>query len=94
MNAVSERLTPRWKERRGRLEIIEEVLFAAREGARKTEIVYKTNLNFTQLASYIRYLEEKGLLELSGPLFRTTSKGNEFLQDYQKMKEVLRTEEA
>ena len=39
-------------------------------------------------------LEDKGLLEISGPLYKTTSKGKEFLQDYQKMREVLRTEEA
>lgn len=94
MKGVSESLKTRWKERRGKLEIMEDVLFVARNGARKTEIVYKTNLNFTRLASYVRYLEDKGLLEISGPLFKTTSKGHEFLRDYQKMREVLLTAEA
>ena len=91
---ISESFKMRLKERRGKLEIIEDVLFVARNGARKTEIVDKTNLNFARIASYLQYLEDKGLLEISGPLYKTTSKGKEFLQDYQKMREVLRTEEA
>jgi len=91
---INESFKMRLKERRGKLEIIEDVLFVARNGARKTGIVYKANLNFTRLTGYIQYLEDKDLLEISGPLYKTTSKGKEFLQDYQKMKEVLRTEEA
>jgi predicted transcriptional regulator len=93
-NGISESLKTRWMERRGKLEIIGEVLSVARNGARKTEIVYKTNLNFTRLASYIQYLEEKKFLETSDHTFKTTAKGEEFLHDYQKMRDVLLTEEA
>jgi predicted transcriptional regulator len=93
-NGVSESLKTRWNERRSKLEIIGEVLSVARNGARKTEIVYRTNLNFTRLASYIQYLEEKKFLETSDHIFKTTSKGEEFLRDYQNMRDVLLTEEA
>ena len=92
--AVSESLTKGLKERRGKLEIIEDVLFVAKNGVRKTEIVYKTNLNFARIASYLQYLEEKGLLEISGTFYKTTSKGKKFLRNYQKLKDVLLTEEV
>ena len=82
------------KERRSKLEIIGAVLSVARNGARKTEIVYRTNLNFTQLASYIQYLEEKKFLEIFDHTFKTTAKGKDFLRDYQNLRDVLLTEEA
>lgn len=84
-------LRRRNKEQRGKLDIMADILSVARDGAGKTEIVYKTNLNFTRLKGYIAYLEAKGLLEHIGPVYRSTEKGKEFLRDYQKMKEDLRT---
>ena len=81
----------RFKERRGRLEIIADILSVAMEEAKKTEIVYKANLNFKRLGKYLPYLMEKGLIE-SGNMsneYKTTEKGKEFLRDYQKMEERL-----
>jgi predicted transcriptional regulator len=72
-------------ERRGRLEITAEVLSVAGNGAGKTEIVYKANLNFKRLKRYLDDLEEKGLLENSGPFYKTTERGREFLRDYHQM---------
>ncbi|RZN44099.1 MAG: transcriptional regulator [Methanophagales archaeon ANME-1-THS] len=77
------------KERRGRLEIMVEVLSIARGGVGKTEIVYKANLNFKRVKRYLAYLEEKGLIENSRLGYKTTDKGEEFLRDYQKMSELL-----
>jgi predicted transcriptional regulator len=79
------------EERRGRLEIIADVLFVARYGATTTEIGYKANLNPMQVKSYIDYLEEKGLLEESGPLYKLSERGKGFLREYQMVKETLPT---
>ena len=79
------------REQRSKLEIITDILFVARNGAKKTEIVYKANLNFTRVTSYLAYLEGKGLIEHSGALYTSTSRGKEFLRDYQEMKENLLT---
>lgn len=80
-----------FKERRGRLEIIAAVLSVTRNGSRKTEIVYKTNLNFARLDRYLLYLKEKELIENSESIYKTTEKGEEFLRDYQTIEELLLT---
>jgi len=80
----------RFNERRGRLEIIADILLVAREGAKKTQIVYKANLNFKRVEKYLPYLGEKGFIENTSGEYRTTEKGKEFLRDYKKMKEHLK----
>ncbi|RZN42932.1 MAG: hypothetical protein EFT35_01470 [Methanophagales archaeon ANME-1-THS] len=79
------------RKQRSRLEIITDILCVARNGAKKTEIVYKANLNFTRLKSYLAYLESNGLLELSGTVYTTTARGEEFLREYHQMEENLQT---
>ncbi|RZN37183.1 MAG: hypothetical protein EFT35_06735 [Methanophagales archaeon ANME-1-THS] len=79
------------EERRGRLEIIADILLAARYGATVTEIGYKVHLLSPQVKSYIDYLERKGLLEESGPLYKLSERGQEFLREYHMMKETLST---
>ena len=79
------------EEQRGRLEIIADILTVARFGATITEIGYKANLHSTQVKSYIDYLEKKGLLEESGPLYKLSERGKEFLREYQMVKETLLT---
>ncbi|RZN33449.1 MAG: hypothetical protein EFT35_10670 [Methanophagales archaeon ANME-1-THS] len=73
------------------MDIMADILSVARDGAGKTEIVCKTKLNFTRLKGYIAYLEAKGLLENIGSVYKSTEKGKEFLRDYQKVKDDLRT---
>ena len=79
----------RSKERRGKLEIMVEILAICSEGALKTEIVYKANLNFKRVGAYLPFLEKRHLIESSGPVFRTTAKGKEFLDNYYKVKELF-----
>jgi predicted transcriptional regulator len=86
---LKESLKESFKERRSRLEIIADILLVAREGAKKTEIVYKANLNFKRVGKYLPYLVKKGLIENISSDYKTTKRGNEFLRDYQKMKEQL-----
>ena len=89
--SLKKSLKKSFKERRGRLEIIADVLLVAKEGAKKTAIVYKANLNFNRAGKYLLYLEEKGHIEHTNEGYKTTERGKEFLQDYQKMKEQLIT---
>ena len=90
-NSIRESLKKRFKERRGQVEIIADILFAARDGALKTEIVYTADLNFKRVKSYLHYLEDTGLLENSGPLYKVTERGEEFLRAYHLLKGILRT---
>ena len=85
-----ESLKDSFKKRRGKLEIIIDILSVATKDAKKTEIVYKANLNFKRVGNYLPYLEEKGLIENMGSEYKTTEKGKQFLRDYRKMKEQLK----
>ena len=74
--------------RRGRFEIIGEILSLAKGGARKTSIVYRANLNFNVVNKYLKLLVQEGLIspgEDSGKL-KTTRKGLLFLEAYKNMK--------
>jgi Predicted transcriptional regulator len=87
---IRESLKKSFKKRRGRLEIIADILSVAKDGAKKTEIVYRANLNFNRVENYLPYLAEKELIEDTAEGgYKTTEKGNEFLSDYKKMKEHL-----
>ncbi len=75
--------------RRGKLEIMGDILRVALNGARKTEIVYRANLNFTRIERYIPLLEKRGLIEIASPLYKTTEKGEDFLRSYQELRQGL-----
>lgn len=72
--------------RRDKIEIFADILKVAQNGAKKTHIVYKANLNFSTLKKYIKRLIEKGLLmQIDGGHYITTRKGDEFLTQYNKL---------
>ncbi|WP_319507956.1 winged helix-turn-helix domain-containing protein [uncultured Methanolobus sp.] len=64
--------------RRTKSTISVEILRAALEGAKKTHIVYRANLNFEVVNKYLSLLKEKGLIEQKDNLYVTTEKGREF----------------
>nr|WP_321498635.1 winged helix-turn-helix domain-containing protein [uncultured Methanolobus sp.] len=64
--------------RRSRTAISVEILRAALEGAKKTHIVYRANLNFEVVNRYLSLLQENGLIEQRGNMYVTTDKGKEF----------------
>jgi predicted transcriptional regulator len=64
--------------RRSRTAISVEILRAALEGAKKTHIVYRANLNFEVVNRYLTLLKDKGLIEQKGNMYLTTEKGKEF----------------
>ncbi|MBP1909587.1 winged helix-turn-helix domain-containing protein [Methanolobus bombayensis] len=51
------------------------ILKIAMHGAKKTQIVYKANLNSTIANKYLSTLEEKKLIERKENIFTTTDKG-------------------
>lgn len=82
------------RKRRDRLYIMAEVLEIARNGCLKTQIMYRANLSFAQLNDYLGFLLEVRLLKESNEngktVFRTTRKGFRFLQNYYKIRDLLR----
>ena len=82
------------RKRRDRLYIMAEVLEIAKNGCLKTQIMYRANLSFAQLNDYLGFLLEVRLLEETNEndktVYRTTRKGVRFLQNYYKIRGLLR----
>jgi len=83
--------------RRDKLYIIAEILEIAREGTLKTQIMYRANLSFTQLNDYLQFMLKNDLLEkidMGGKeVYKASEKGLNFLQRYNEIVELLRTED-
>ncbi|MEM3618049.1 MAG: winged helix-turn-helix domain-containing protein [Candidatus Bathyarchaeia archaeon] len=84
------------KRRRSRVEVVVEILNEALDGANKTRLMYRCNLNFRRFNRYLKELLDAGLLERIAPnpesglvLYRTTEKGRELLKILQKAGEFL-----
>lgn len=65
--------------RRSRIDIVVDVLDVTKNGANKTAIVYKTNLNFKLAEKYLLLLEKQGLIEKRSDKYFTSDKGKIFL---------------
>jgi len=82
---------------RSRIDIIAEILDAADGGATKTHIMYRCNLSFKQLETYLDLLLDKRLLKRVPEggkssytkSFKITDKGQILLQAYQSLKAIL-----
>lgn len=62
----------------------------------KTHIMYRCNLSYRQLQSYLKVLLGMGMLELvsksgsnTSDFFKTSAKGHEFLDAYRKLKALM-----
>ena len=81
--------------RRGTLDIMYFILKTAKEGNSKTRIMYKCNLSYDQLKSYIRILLEIGFLDKQSSIdktkvtFKSTAKGQKFLTTYTESKAIM-----
>jgi predicted transcriptional regulator len=75
--------------RRNDLDICADILKVAKNGAKKTQMVYKANLNFNIVKRYIKRLTDSGLLESVNGLFFATDKGSQFLARYREFVEPL-----
>ena len=70
-----------------------EILSLATDGARKTEIIYRANLNFNLVNRYLSLLIREGLISFtrsSARKLETTEKGLEFLKAYENLKGVAK----
>ena len=83
-----------FNKRRSEIQIIEEILGIAQQGARKTEILYKGNMSFLQLNNYLSYLIEKDVISedlvskgngSTSKIYTTTEKGEDLLGDIAKV---------
>jgi predicted transcriptional regulator len=81
------------RKRRDRLFIIAEMLDIAKDGALKTQIMYKANLSFSQLNTYLELLLETELLEImekgGKTIYKTTKKGCKYIEHYKEIIDTL-----
>jgi len=71
--------------RRDKHDIVLDILNVAKNGKRKTHIMYKAKLSYDQLKAYLGLLSDRGLLEENDGFYRTTSKGLDFIKTYEEI---------
>lgn len=71
--------------RRNDLDIIADILRVAKNGAKKTHIVYGCNLNFNVVKKYLGRMQEHGLIEYKGKFWFATEKGRAFEDSFRKL---------
>ena len=76
-------------QRRGKLDIIAEILLFCERQKTKTSIMYNTNLNYSQLKNQIDTLTSQGLLTKSVNKYVTTERGYRFLELFAQLNDLL-----
>lgn len=74
---------------RGAYDISADILRVAKDGVRKSHIVYRANLNFLVVKKYLKLLQNAGLLTLSGRFYRTTGKGIKYINHFNDLREYM-----
>ena len=75
---------------RSSFDIIAEILETAKNGAKKTRIMYSCGLSYLFVQKYLDLLLDTGLLSV-GTSYHTTDKGMGFLRKYQRLDLLLKT---
>ena len=75
---------------RSSFDIIAEILETAKNGAKKTRIMYTCGLSYSFVQKYLDLLLETGLIAI-GSSYKTTDKGMGFLHKYQRLDLLLNT---
>ncbi|MCK4885203.1 transcriptional regulator [Candidatus Bathyarchaeota archaeon] len=79
--------------RRDRLHIISEILTISKSGCLKTQVMYRANLSFAQLNEYLSFLIKMDLLQIQNEnkrnIYRTTAKGNKYIEKYKDISNLL-----
>jgi predicted transcriptional regulator len=76
--------------RRSYFEIIAEILETAKDGAKKTRIMYSCNLSYRQTKRLLNHLLGTELLTI-GNSYHTTEKGLKLLEAYHTLELLLNT---
>lgn len=80
--------------RRSEFEIVSEILTLAKNGTKKTRILYQTNLSYTQLQNYLNHLLETEMLRIenskTSKTYFTTDKGKEIADSINKTLKELK----
>ncbi|UCH38288.1 MAG: hypothetical protein JSV76_03800 [Candidatus Bathyarchaeota archaeon] len=80
------------RKKRSYMKISVDILRVALEGAKKSHIVYKANLNFKIVNGFLDSLSKSGLL--NGPnrdrIYQTTQKGSDFIEYYENLEQFLK----
>jgi len=76
--------------RRSYFEIIAEMLETAKDGAKKTRIMYRCNLSYRQTKRILNHLLETELLTI-GNSYHTTEKGLQLLEAHYTLELLLNT---
>ncbi len=82
---------------RNRMEIAAGILQIAKNGSRKTRIMYLGNLSFDLLQKYLDMLVNLGLLTVRNgeeKIYLATDKGHEFLEDFNELQKHAEIAEA
>ncbi|UCH70310.1 MAG: hypothetical protein JSV29_08840 [Candidatus Bathyarchaeota archaeon] len=81
---------------RSEIDIMASILNEAHKGARKTRIMYRCNLSYKQLQTYLKLLVGLDMLIFVSKkgnnttgFFKTSGKGVEFLDAYRKLKVLM-----
>ncbi|MBS7634661.1 hypothetical protein KEJ34_04080 [Candidatus Bathyarchaeota archaeon] len=80
--------------RRGRLDVLYEILLFCRKPQHKTQIMFSCNLSYELLKKYLDFLVSNNLLrvfedEESKRYYQTTDHGKRFISEYESIKRVL-----
>lgn len=77
------------RKRRGKTQILAEILREAEGGERKTRIIRSANTNHVRGTEYIEHCLEAGLLVERDDLYRVTEKGQRLLRHWEEVAERL-----
>jgi len=85
-----------WVRKRSDIDIMANILSEANKSTKKTRIMYRCNLNHSQLQVYLQILRDMGFLASHSKkegaklnYFKTTSKGLKFLDAYRALKNLM-----
>jgi predicted transcriptional regulator len=76
--------------RRDRHDIIAEILKTARQGMKKTYIMYRARLSHSQLKQYLELLNRNGMIVQDDGVYKTTPKGLTFVREFESINFLFR----
>jgi predicted transcriptional regulator len=76
---------------RDKIDIIAQLLNAARSGATRTEMIYGVMITYGQLKEYLQMLTDNNLIryDKAGQRFITTHKGYQFMETYEDLSKLI-----